>query len=73
MGGWGSCLHSRSFDGCVGGIRVFVPGALMGGWVKGSYFHSRSFDGCVGGVRVFIPGALTGGWMGGDQVFISEL
>ena len=35
VGGWGSYLHSRSSDGCVGGDRVFIPGALTGGWVGG--------------------------------------
>ena len=32
-GGWGSCLHSRSFDAWVGWDRIFIPGALTGGWV----------------------------------------
>ena len=51
-GGWGSCLHSRSFDGCVGGCmggdRVFIPRALMGGW--------------VGMVFSFQELSLVGGW-----------
>ena len=50
-GGWGSCLHSRSFDAWVGWDRIFIPGALTGGW--------------VGGDRILISGALTGGWVGG--------
>ena len=33
MGGLGSYFHSRSSDGWVGGDRVFIPGALNGGWL----------------------------------------